>query len=194
MTKPRRSMQIKRKTVLNVMLIALILSFFVTPLGDFSKELLNKWFATSPTIIKPENRGQISDYNWRLKDANWNYFSFEKSKGRVVFINFWASWNLPSRAQMDDIQKLYERYKDNVDFYVITDEERALPEEFMARKKYTFPITYQIIDERSPIALLKPPGSYILDKKGRIAVHQKAITDWDNDEVHNLLDQLTQEK
>lgn len=194
MTKPRRSMQIKRKTVLNVMLIALILSFFVTPLGDFSKELLNKWFATSPTIIKPENRGQISDYNWRLKDANWNYFSFERSKGRVVFINFWASWNLPSRAQMDDIQKLYERYKDNVDFYVITDEERALPEEFMARKKYTFPITYQIIDERSPIALLKPPGSYILDKKGRIAVHQKAITDWDNDEVHDLLDQLTQEK
>lgn len=187
-------MQIKRKTVLNVMLIALVLSFFVTPLGDFSKELLNKWFATTPTIIKPENRGKITDYDWRLKDANWEYFNFEKSKGRVVFINFWASWNLPSRAQMDDIQKLYDTYKDKVDFYIITDEERTNPEEMMSRKGYTFPITYQIVGERSPIELLKPPGTYVLDKNGNIAVHQNAISDWDNDTVYGLLDKLIDEK
>jgi len=187
-------MKIKKKTVLNVLLIGLVLSFFITPLGDFSKELLNKWFATTPTIIKPENRGRIADYNWRLKDSNWNYFSFEKSKGKVVFINFWASWNLPSRAQMDDIQKLYDTYKGKVDFYIITDEERADPEEMMARKGYTFPITYQIVGERSPIALLKPPGTYILDKKGNIAVHQNAISDWDNTTIYELLDKLISEK
>jgi len=186
-------MKIKKKTVLNVLLIGLILSFFVTPLGDFSKELLNKWFATTPTVIKLENRGRIADYDWRLKDSKWDYFSFEKSKGKVVFINFWASWNLPSRAQMDDIQKLYDTYKNQVDFYIITDEERALPEEFMQRHGYTFPITYQIVGERSPIELLKPPGSYVFDKKGRIAVHQKAISDWDNDTVRTLLNQLIKE-
>ncbi len=183
-------MKIKKRTVLNVLLIAVILSFFVTPLGDFSKELLNKWFATTPTIIKPENRGQLSDYDWRLKDANWDFFSFEKSKGRVVFINFWASWNLPSRAQMDDIQKLYEKYEGRVDFYIITDEERELPEEFIKRKEYTFPITYLVVGDKTPIELLKPPGSYILDKNGRIAVHQKAISDWNNDTVYGLIDGL----
>ena len=187
------NMPIKRKTVLNVLLIALILSFFITPIGDFSKELLNKWFATAPTIIKPENRGKIVDYNWKLKDADWNNFTFEKSKGRVVFINFWASWNLPSRAQMDDIQKLYDAYKGRVDFYIITDEERIDPEEFMMRKGYTFPISYRIIDEKSPIKVLVPSGSYILDKKGNIAVHQTAISDWDNDKVYTLLDSLLAE-
>ena len=183
-------MKVKRKTILNVLLIAVILSFFVTPLGDFSKELLNKWFATTPSIISSENRGKIPDYDWRLKDAQWDIFDFDEAKGKVVFINFWASWNLPSRAQMDDIQELYERYRGSVQFYIITDEERALPEEFMVRNGYTFPITYQIVGDPSPIELLKPPGSYILDKNGFIVVHQTAISDWDNDTVYNLLDDL----
>ena len=186
-------MKIKRKTVLNVLLIAAILSFFVTPLGDFSKELLNKWFATTPTIISAEKRGKILNYDWRLKDANWDIFSFNKAKGKVVFINFWASWNLPSRAQMDDIQDLYERYKGQVEFYMITNEERALPEEFMARKGYTFPITYLIVNDPTPIEILKPPGTYILDKNGFIVVHQTAISDWNNDTVYNLLDELIKE-
>lgn len=187
-------MKIKKKTVLNVLLIGLVLSFFVTPLGDFSKELLNKWYATSPTIISEENRGKIDNYDWRLKDSNWDFFNFQKSEGKVVFINFWATWHLPARAQMDDVQKLYERYKGQVDFYIITDEERALPEEFITRKGYTFPITYQIVGDPSPIKLLKPSGSYILDKQGNIVVHQTAIADWDNNEVFDLINTLLAEK
>jgi len=187
-------MKVKKKTVLNVALIGLVLSFFITPLGDFSKELLNKVFATSPAIISEEKQGQISDYNWRLKDAEWNFFSFEKSKGKVVFINFWASWHLPSRAQLDDIQKLYDRYKGQIDFYIITDEERVLPEEMMERKGYSFPITYQIVGDPSPIKILKPSGTYILDRQGKIVVHQTAIADWDNNKVFDLINSLLAEQ
>ncbi|MEX0291436.1 MAG: TlpA family protein disulfide reductase [Flavobacteriaceae bacterium] len=186
-------MKVNKKTVLNILLIAFVLSFFVTPLGNFSKELLNKLFATSPTVIGVENRGKIPDYNWKLKDAEWNFFSFEEAKGEVVFINFWASWHLPSRAQLDGIQELYDKYKGDVKFYIITDQERELPEELMNRKGYTFPITYLIVGDRSPIEVLPPPGSYILDKNGFIAVHQTAIADWNNEKVYTLLDQLIKE-
>ena len=111
----------------------------------------------------------------------------------MIFINFWTTWHLPSRAQFDDIQKLYDRYNGIVKFYIITDQERELPEEFMNRKGYTFPITYQIMGDPSPIKLLKPSGSYILDKKGNIVVHQTAIADWNNDTVLNLIDSLIAE-
>ena len=186
-------MKVKRKTVLNLLLIFFVLSFFVTPLGDYGKELLNKLLATSPMIISPENRGRISGYDWKLKDADWNVIGFDGARGKVVFINFWASWNLPSRAQLDDVQELYDRYKDKMAFYVITDEEREDPEEMMARRGYTFPITYQIIGEPSPLRLLPPPGCYILDKKGYIVVHQNAISDWNNTKVYDLLDRLIAE-
>ncbi len=183
----------KKQTVYTLLVIALILSFFVTPLGDFSKELLNKTFAASPTIISAENQGKLPNYNWKLKRANWSFFNFEEAQGQVVFINFWATWHLPSRAQLDDIQKLYEKYGGDVKFYIITDQERELPEEMMARKGFTFPITYQIIGEPSPIKLLKPAGSYILDKKGNIVVHQTAIADWDNKDIDVLLRRLIAE-
>lgn len=177
----------KRETVYTLLVIALVLSFFVTPLGDYSKVLLNRWFSTPPTIIKPENRGKIGDYGWRLKDENWDIINFEKAKGKVVFITFWASWNIPSKAQLKDVQHLYNKYREKVEFYIITDEEREPVEEFMSRSGYMFPVTYQIVGDPSPLALLKPPGSYILDKKGAIAVHQNAISDWDNETVDELL-------
>lgn len=182
-----------KQTIYTLLIIALVLSFFVTPLGDFSKELLNKSFAATPTIISPENQGKVASYNWKLKREDWSFFSFEEARNKVVFINFWTTWHLPSRAQLDDIQQLYDSYNGDVKFYIITDQERELPEEFMKRKGYTFPITYQIVGDPSPIKLLKPSGSYILDKSGNIVVHQTAIADWNNDTVHSLIDRLISE-
>lgn len=180
----------KRQTVFTLLIIALVLSFFITPLGDYSKLQLNRLFATAPTIINVDRAGKIESYNWKLKDADWSFFNFEHSKGKVVFINFWSSWHLPSRAQFKDIEQLHEKYKGKVDFYLITDEEREPVQEFMAKNKYNFPITYQIIGEPSPIKLLKPSGCYILDRNGVIRVHQTDISDWNNDKVHDLLDGL----
>lgn len=180
----------KKQTVYTLLIIALVLSFFVTPLGDYSKILLNRWLATAPTIISPENRGRIASYDWTLKDEKWNFFNFEEAKGEVVFISFWTSWDIPSQAQLSDIQELYDTYKNNVKFYIITNEERAPVELFMENKGYTFPVTYRIVGEDSPIGILKPPGSYILDREGNIVVHQNAVSDWNNSKIDNLLERL----
>ncbi len=180
----------KKQTIYTLLVIVFGLSFFVTPLGDYSKLQLNRLFASQPTVISPESSARIQDYNWKLKDADWNYFNFKKSEGKVVFINFWASWHLPSRAQLKDIEKLYERYKGEIDFYLITDEEKEPVEAFMAKNKYNFPVTYQIIGEASPIKLLKPSGCYLIDKNGLIRIHQNKISDWDNKTVHDLIQAL----
>ncbi len=183
----------KKQTVYTLLIIALVLSFFITPLGDYSKVELNRLFASSPTIIEVENGGKISDYNWRLKDENWDFFNFNKSKGKVIFINFWASWHLPSRAQFKDIEQLYKEYNGQVEFYLVTNEEQAPVQEFLTKNKYDLPITYQIIGDQSPIKILSPPGSYIIDKHGVIRVHQNDISDWNNKTVKSLLDKLVQE-
>ena len=180
-------MKITKKTVLNILPILLVLSFFVTPLGYHGKVWLNRLFASKPDIIELTERKQLLDYDWRLKDANWEYFNFKKSKGKVVFINFWTSWNTPSAAELKDIQELYDGYADRIDFYIITDEERAPVENFMRKNDFTFPVTYQIIGEPSPIEILKPGSTYIIDKNGSIVVKRDEIADWNNDTVYQLL-------
>tara|TARA_R110002074_G_scaffold39190_2_gene105523 strand:+ start:1319 stop:1876 length:558 start_codon:yes stop_codon:yes gene_type:complete len=184
----------KRQTIFTLMTIAFVLSFFVTPLGDYSKILLNRVFATSPTIIKQEKRGKISDYDWKLKDESWKLINFNEARGKVTFITFWTSWHMPSQAQLKDIQHLYDSFGNKIKFYIITNEEREPVELFMKKQGYTFPVTYQIIGEPSPLSLLKPPGSYVIDKNGFIVIQQNAIADWDNEKVNNLLSELILEK
>lgn len=182
-----------KKTVFNVLLIALVLSFFVTPVGYFGKVALNRLFAQTPEIISQEKRVKIDNYDWELKNAKWERFNFENSKGNVVFINFWASWRLPCAAELQEIQEVYNTYKGRVDFYIITNEERAPVEEFMIKNKFTFPVTYLIIGGKSPLDVLEPPASYILNKKGDIVVKEMDIADWDNATISNLLDTLIKE-
>ncbi|MGO4921284.1 TlpA family protein disulfide reductase [Maribacter spongiicola] len=183
----------KRQTFFTLLIMAFVLSFFVTPLGDYSKIMLNRVFATSPTIIKLDKRGKIANYDWKLKDENWKFINFNEAKGKVALVTFWTSWHMPSQAQLKDIQYLFDTYGDKVRFYVITNEERAPVELFMSEQGYTFPVTYQIIGEPSPISLLKPPGSYLIDKTGTIVIHQNAIADWSNEKVNKLLNELISE-
>ncbi len=187
-------MKIKKKTFWNILLILAVLAFFVTPLGYHAKIFLNRLFAASPEIIAPEERQSIPTYSWTLKDEAWRPFSFEKAKGEIAFVNFWASWRLPSAAELKGIQDLYEDYGDRVQFYIITNEEREPVAEFMAENELDFPVTYLIIGEPAPVDTDMIPGTYIIDGNGKIAVAHKGIGDWNNSEVRELLDQLLENK
>lgn len=183
-------MPIRRKTVLNILLILLVLSFFVTPLGYQGKLLLNRIFSFSPEIIPVSEREHIASYDWKLKDANWEIFNFDQSEGKVVFLNFWASWRLPCAAELRSVEALYEKYKGRVDFYMITNEEREPVLEFMEEHEFNFPVTYLIVGTACPVDPADPPRSYVIGKDGQIAVDKEGIADWDNSKVYGLLDSL----
>ncbi len=189
----QRKMTISKKTVLNIALILFVLSFFVTPLGHYGKVFLNRLFSFSPPVIEESKRERIDDYDWKLKDAEWNFFNFEKSKGNVIFINLWASWRLPCEAELASIQKMYDKYQGKVDFYIITNENRPPVEAFMAKHGFTFPVTYLIIGEKTPINPDEVPSSYLIDKLGNIVIYKRKIADWNTTKVYSLLDELIAE-
>ncbi|MBC6998882.1 TlpA disulfide reductase family protein [Cytophaga sp. FL35] len=180
----------KRKTVFTLLLIVFILSFFITPVGYWSKKKLMQVFAPSPEIISQEDRIHLQEYDWRLKDADWDYFNLRISEGKPLFIHFWASWHLPSSSELDDIQRLYDKYKGKVDFYIITNEEREPVQEFLGKNKYTFPITYRIVGEPAPVEILEPSGTYIIDTEGSILVKSLDSKDWYNDKIKEILDAI----
>lgn len=186
-------MKIGKKTIVNIVLILFVLSFFVTPIGHYGKIFLNRMFAFSPLVIEASKREKITDYDWKLKDAEWNFFNFERSKGKVVFINLWASWRLPSEAELASIQEMYNEYKGKMDFYIITNENRPPVEEFMEKQGFTFPVTYLIIGEKMPINPDEVPSSYLISKSGEIVIYKKKIADWSTSSVYEVLDGLIAE-
>jgi thiol-disulfide isomerase/thioredoxin len=181
----------RKKTLLNLLLILGIAAFFIPGLGlgYYCKLAANRVFASSPDFIESAERVKIGDYNWRLKDEEWDVFRFDRSEGKWVFINFWASWRLPSEAELKSVSEFHQKYKDKIDFYIITNEERPPVLEFMEEEEYDFPVTYLIIGDPMPVDP-KTPSSYLINPKGEIVIHQEGIARWNSSSFYKQLDAL----
>ncbi|GLB50491.1 TlpA family protein disulfide reductase [Neptunitalea lumnitzerae] len=182
----------KKKTFFNLVLILFVLSFFVTPLGRESKIILIRLFSGAPEIV--ETPKEKIDFDWVLKEKDNTQFNFKKSEGRVTFVNFWSSWRLTSVAELKTVQQLYDDYKDQVDFYIITNEIPKPVDSLKEARGYTFKETYLIIGEKMPFNAEIIPSGYIIDKNGYVAAESSKVTDWNTTKVRTLLDKLISEK
>lgn len=66
-----------------------------------------------------ETPATISE-SFSVKDESGQLINLSELKGKVVFINFWASWCPPCRAEFPSIQKFYEKYKGNDELVFLT--------------------------------------------------------------------------
>ena len=78
-----------------------------------------------------------------LTDLQGRKWTLANLKGKVAFINLWATWCGPCREELPYVQKLADQLKDSKDVQVLTlniDEEVGSVEPFMKENKYTFPV------------------------------------------------------
>ena len=82
--------------------------------------------------------------NFTLTDLNGKSWTLKDLKGKVVMVNFWATWCPPCQKEMPDLEALYNKYKDS-GFVILaisqddeTDKEKVAP--FVAERKITYPI------------------------------------------------------
>ncbi|GAB1430253.1 hypothetical protein MASR2M18_10860 [Ignavibacteria bacterium] len=95
-------------------------------------------------------------------------------KGKVVVMDFWATWCGPCRASFPAMQKLYDKYKNNpnVAFVIVNVWERVEDRkkqvaDFLAKNTYTFPVYFDLKDEivRS-LGVTGIPAKFYIDKNG----------------------------
>ena len=115
---------------------------------------------------------------------------------KVVFINFWATWCPPCRAEMPSIQVLYNKLKDREDILFLMveiDGATQKAEQFMLEQNLDFPIVYpkgKIPSEWLSGAI---PTTVILNKKGEIAARHEGMADYSGDHVAEFLMDLASE-
>jgi thiol-disulfide isomerase/thioredoxin len=109
-----------------------------------------------------------------LKTADGKTITTDDWKGKVVFIDFWATWCGPCIRSFPGLQKLYDKYKNNPDviFAVVNVWERvedrfASVKTFLSKNPYTFPILFDLKDEMvKGYGVTGIPSKFILDKNG----------------------------
>lgn len=129
---------------------------------------------------KPE---EIPAFDFTLKDQYGNKHTLSDYKGKVVFLNFWATWCPPCKAEMPHIEDLYNEYNLNKDEIIIlgvanpkTEENKQAQDgtvkeitDFLKDNKYTFPTVF---DETGEVfynyAINSFPTTFMIDKNGNI--------------------------
>ena len=122
------------------------------------------------SLVSFSNNAKAPDFN--LKDQYGVTHSLENYKGKVIFLNFWATWCPPCKKEMPDIENIYKEYgenKKNVVILGVNSEKENEVKKFLKDKGYTFPT---VIDENSEVMrkyfIQAFPTSFVIDKEGNV--------------------------
>jgi len=91
-------------------------------------------------------------------------------RGKVILLNFWATWCPPCRKEMPDLEALYLRFKDQ-GFVVlaISDEDASKVSPFLAERNITYPV---LLDPgrkvNGQLQIEGIPKSFVYDRSGKL--------------------------
>ncbi len=178
---------ISKKNVSNIVFMLAIAMLIYTP----TRTWFLRQIAFAPSIKKIENSEKLNSYNWQLKGLNTESIDFTDLKGKVVIVNFWATWCPGCRAEKPMFQELYNDYRDKVTFLFITNENWEVVQKYFDKNDYNLPVYNSIT--RPPELFLETnsiPASYLIDKEGNVRIKKVGAANWDSGKVRNLLDNL----
>ncbi|WP_343913542.1 TlpA disulfide reductase family protein [Aquimarina litoralis] len=154
---------------------------------------LTRIFSFSPSIVAVEDRTQVASFDWKLHGVNTESMNFNSAEGKVILLNYWATWCPPCIAEMPSLQELYNDYKDKVVFVFLTEDDDPELNKFMSDKSYNYPIYRSLSAHPKPFEHKPIPGTYLIDKKGNIVIHKVGAADWNTEKVRATIDKILSE-
>jgi thiol-disulfide isomerase/thioredoxin len=135
------------------------------------------------------------DYNFTITDLKGNKVSFDQYKDKVVFINLWATWCGPCKAEMPGIQRLSEKLKDKpVEFVMLSvDKESALPKvvSYLENNQFTFPVfmPYGYLPEEMQVPSI--PTTFVIGKDGKVLMKEVGTRNYNTNKMIDFLIEQT---
>lgn len=132
-----------------------------------------------------------------VRDEAGRTYTLSEMKGSVVFINFWASWCPPCKDEMPSIQGLYDRFKDEKRFRMVTvlyRDDYGKATSYLKENKFDFPVLTDVEGRTArSYGVTGVPESYIVDKRGILRDKVIGPAEWGSPEKASLISGLLAE-
>lgn len=126
-------------------------------------------FAAATAKVEAEDKGR-EHADFTLTDIDGKSWAMKDLRGKVVLVNFWATWCPPCRKEMPDLDSLYNRFKGK-GFVVlaISDEDAATVRPFIAQHQYAYPILLDPGDNvHHEFQIEGIPMSFVCNRSGKL--------------------------
>ncbi|WP_257574640.1 TlpA family protein disulfide reductase [Hydrobacter penzbergensis] len=133
---------------------------------------------------------QAANVSFDFRTENGDVSSVAGLKGKVVFINFWATWCPPCRAEMPSLNDLYNQLKDDKRFvflFINEDEDTAKAKSYLQNNHYTMPLLTKAGTVPAEIYSGTLPTTVVLDKEGKVVLKHEGIADYNTTTFINQL-------
>ena len=156
---------------------------------------LSIWYVSKGYHPSPKE-GTLSP-SFSLNDLSGRTYSLANYRGKVLLINFWATWCNPCVSEMASLDKLYQKLKDkNFELLAISVDEGGWDEikKFLQKHPVTFPILldsdYKVADQ---YGTYRVPESYLIDSQGKIIDKILGAQEWDSPEMLSKIEKALSE-
>lgn len=129
-----------------------------------------EWFFNEKLNVALRNRMNVSVPDFSLIDLSGNPITLESLKGKVVIINFWATWCQPCREEMPQLNSLVKEFQDQDDvvFLGVSNEDPKLINEFLNQNTFLYQVFLDNGQVASMFDIQSIPTHLVIDKKGRL--------------------------
>jgi len=155
-----------------------------------SLESLNEKFVAQEFAI-PNNT--LASIDFELDNIDGDQEKLSDYQGKVVFLNFWATWCGPCKMEMPSMQKLYEEFRaDGLEIIAVNlGESQKTVAKFLEENNLTFPV---LLDETNMVASIygarSIPTTYIIDRNGDILSMTVGTREWFTEETGALFSEI----
>lgn len=144
--------------------------------------------------VPPVSAGEVAS-PFTLRDLNGNAVSLKSLRGKVVFLNVWATWCGPCREEMPSIESLYNDFKHYPNFVILAvSQDTGDPQEvaaYIAQNGYHFDV---LLDPTNMVGdaynVSGVPETFIIDRNGRIVAHHMGAFNWSRADFRAALKEL----
>lgn len=151
---------------------------------------------SSDVVVNTEAQPADSENHlstFEFKNVDNSIVKLGELKGKVVFVNFWATWCPPCIEEMPSIQVLYEKFKDNKDIvFLIVDVDGDLENANTFMKEHNLKMPLYIMNSNLPAGfeLNAIPTTIVLDKQGNLDLRLEGGRDYATPEMFDEINAI----
>jgi thiol-disulfide isomerase/thioredoxin len=161
-----------------------------TPILGGMQSLLLSTGLIKPKVLLDNKASQPFDYSGRFTDIEGNPVNLRDFEGKTLFINLWATWCPPCRAEMPHISELQKKvsHREDIEFLMIAlDRDFQKSKDFVGSKTWQFPVYHASHGLNSSLQSQSIPTTLVVSPAGEIVFYQEGMSNFNTKEFEEFL-------